>query len=133
MHDKIYDQRESTYNTAGVDNYAAKDAAAKRGALAALTGAGQLSAETTCEPVNMAHAVIGDIERLNNLLSDIGERQTLQLERLFGASPVGGTLGNVGKPAYPSGSLHLIADMLRDARDKAEYIFANQKKLEQVG
>jgi len=120
MKDAIYDQRADTYGTAGIEHYHAKNRALGNAAL---------------EPKDsgMASAVIGDLDRLLHALGEINARQVAQLERLFGAPNLGSGIAGSGTGKPAGGSLSLIAEMLRETRERVEQIAANQKQLEQVG
>lgn len=93
MQDKIYDQREETYGTRGVDDYRAKDSAQKNIAMnraaGAVSGGGQLlqGATNAVREETLCEQVIRELEIALEILRDTSSSQDCLHARIFGEQP----------------------------------------------
>lgn len=128
MQEKIYDQREATYGTQGLDNYTAKDQAAKRAAMANATGAGLLGSDRL---PTATEEITRELEEICDILRETGNMQEAQYLRLFGPRPEEARNGAAALSS--EGHLHVISERLKWVREFALRARTNQQFLEQVG
>lgn len=112
----------------------ALSSAGMNAAVAAKLGAANAIRDTglpVMDDSTAANQFLNDLDYINSLLGDLLNRQTAQIGRLFGPSPVPG--GELGKDPVSEGALGAINASMSAVRSKVSRALDNQFQLERVG